>query len=335
MHKILGLVVLVGIIAVSYFAITNRGWPSEQPYSGPVEKIRVGNVGEYTIFNLIAKEKGFFEQNGLDAEIKEYSSGPAAIEAMQKGEVDFNVAADFVGVRSIFNNKDLRILAQVNRHRVFQLAVRKDKGILNPVDLKGKRIGVTKHSAGEYFLGDFLSLNGMSISDVIMVDLTPNEMLSQFDSGAVDGISLFEPHIYNLRKTSSPDKLAVWEIQGDQNLHALIYTTKDFIAEHPDTTERYMRSLVKAESYFKSNQQSVKDFISKRLNYEKEYVDYSWPRSTHEIGLKQEMLLGLESGARWVIKNRLTEAREIPNYLDYIYFDALEKIKPESVNITH
>ena len=51
----------------------------DQKYTGPAEKLRIGNIGEYSIFNLIAKEKGFFAENGIDAEIKEYTSGPAAI----------------------------------------------------------------------------------------------------------------------------------------------------------------------------------------------------------------------------------------------------------------
>jgi hypothetical protein len=34
-------------------------------------------------------------------------------------------------------------------------------------------------------------------------------------------------------------------------------------------------------------------------------------------------------------KNNLTDATKVPNYLDYIYFDALEEVKPEVVTIIH
>jgi len=44
-------------------------------------------------------------------------------------------------------------------------------------------------------------------------------------------------------------------------------------------------------------------------------------------------LTDLEAEARWAIKNRYTGARKIPDYLDYIYADALKAIKPEAVNI--
>jgi NitT/TauT family transport system substrate-binding protein len=43
------------------------------------------------------------------------------------------------------------------------------------------------------------------------------------------------------------------------------------------------------------------------------------------------MLILFEDQARWRIDNNLTEATEVPNYLDYIYMDALEEVKPEAV----
>jgi hypothetical protein len=47
------------------------------------------------------------------------------------------------------------------------------------------------------------------------------------------------------------------------------------------------------------------------------------------------LLITLEDEARWAIKNNLTSATEVPNYLDYIYFDALDEVKPEAVGIIH
>lgn len=330
---------LVGVIillVVGYVAIGNTVLKKGilPQYTGPIEKIRIGNIGEYTIFNLIAQEKGYFKQFGLDAEIKEYSSGPAAIAGLQAGEVDVNIAADFVGVRNIFNNPDISILAQVNQHRVFQLAARADLGITTPADLKGKKIGVTKNSAGEYFIGDFLTVNGLDLSDVTMVDLTPSDMIAQLESGTIDAISIFEPHIYKLKQKTSHN-LTIWEIQGDQNISALVYSTKPFINKNPDTIEHYLRSLVAAETYYKAHPEEVKEFIARKLRYEKAYVEYSWPRFTHEIGLKQELMLNMEAEARWIIENNLTTKTEVPNYIQYIYFDAIQKAKFDSITIIH
>ncbi len=41
----------------------------------------------------------------------------------------------------------------------------------------------------------------------------------------------------------------------------------------------------------------------------------------------------MEDSARWAIKNKLTDAKKVPNYLDYIYTDALKAVMPEAVRI--
>jgi len=49
--------------------------------------------------------------------------------------------------------------------------------------------------------------------------------------------------------------------------------------------------------------------------------------------LDQTILVSLEDEARWAMKERLTDKKEVPNYLDFIYVDALEQVKPETVTI--
>jgi NitT/TauT family transport system substrate-binding protein len=41
----------------------------------------------------------------------------------------------------------------------------------------------------------------------------------------------------------------------------------------------------------------------------------------------------MEDEARWMINNNLTTEKTVPDFLDYIYIDGLESIKPGSVNI--
>jgi NitT/TauT family transport system substrate-binding protein len=45
------------------------------------------------------------------------------------------------------------------------------------------------------------------------------------------------------------------------------------------------------------------------------------------------MLITMEDQARWRMGNNLTDKTEVPNYLDYIYIDALEEVKPEAIGI--
>ncbi|MEE9594876.1 MAG: hypothetical protein V3V92_05695, partial [Candidatus Hydrothermarchaeales archaeon] len=61
----------------------------------------------------------------------------------------------------------------------------------------------------------------------------------------------------------------------------------------------------------------------------------SWPKQEYAVKLPQAMLILFEDQARWRIKNNLTDKTRVPNYLDYIYLDALEEVKPGAVTIIH
>lgn len=302
-------------------------------YSGPIENVRVGNVAVHTIFNRIAEEQGFFKANGLNVEITNFTSGPESLAGLVADKTDIGIAADFVGVRNIFDQPDLRILAQVNQHRIFELAAKKDR-IRSPQDLKGKKIGVTKNSAGEYFLGNFLLVNNLKLEDITMVDLTPAEMIAQIEDGTIDAMVVFEPNIYDLKKKLGENFIS-WDVQGTRNISALVYTKQAFIDKNPDVIKRYIKSLIEAEQYYKTHIEETKQMVATQNKLERDYIDYSWPKIDHHITLDQVLLLGMEDAARWTIKNKLTDKTTVPNYLRYIYFAALQEVKPEAVTIIH
>ncbi len=331
MGKILAFVVLViGIFSGIYLYTHSR---KDLPkYTGPIEKIAIGNVKEYSIFNVIAQEKNYFSQNGLDATVNEYDSGPAAVKDLLAGRVDMALASDNAGVQTIFTHPELRIVAQFVRNRVFSVVVRKDKGIINRSDLKGKKIGVTKKSAGEFLLSQFLTLQNLTQKDVVIVDLSPAQIKTEIQKGTIEAGVLFEPNVFDLIKILG-DKVSVWPIEDGYYTFGLIYTTQSYIQAHPVLVQRYLQSLIDAQNYVTNYPTETKDLIGKRFGYSKEYIEYSWEKNNHNIALDQELLLSLENIADWVISNKLTTKTVVPNYLNFIYFDALEKVKPESITI--
>ena len=110
-------------------------------------------------------------------------------------------------------------------------------------------------------------------------------------------------------------------------------TKEDWIENNPVAIDRFMKSVLEAENYIKDHSEESKKFIKDKFNYESDYMDYSWPNQEFTVVLEQAMLIVFEDQARWRIKRRLTDAKEVPNYLDNIYLDALEKLKPEAVTI--
>jgi len=326
--------VFFGGAVVAFLWLSHQANVATTSHSGPMDEITIGNVGEYSIFNLIARDEGYFKQNNLRANIIEYPSGPPAVTDLLAGKVNFAIAADFVGVTNIFQNPDLRILAQTSQQTSFGLIARKDKGISDPRDLKGKRVGVTKNGAGEFFLGQFLIVNGMSPSDISEVNLQPAALINGLNSGQLDAIVIFEPYVYNLT-SSLGDKIIYWNVQGQQKTLAFSYTTKTYLRSHAAIVNRYVKSLVEAENFLTNNDTASRKLLAKDLQYSPAYVDYLWPKIDFHLSLAQPMLLYMEDEARFVIAGNVTAQKTVPNYLDYIYFPALQSAAPQEVTIIH
>jgi len=322
--------VLVAVVMV-VVAGTVAGCAGVEKPAGPVEKITLAAyAGETGALVYVAEDQGYFEKNGLEVTIKDYESGKAAADALIAGEADISTSADFVFVSNSFDHADLRVLGTVATAEVKELVARKDKGITTTDDLIGKKIGVTKKSGGEFALGRFLIFNALSYQDVELVDLKPSEIVEAVLNGDIDAGFTWDPNVYDIKEELGDNAIS-WP--GGQDFYFVLITKEDWIEKNPAAAERFMKSLLEAEDYIKDNSEGAKEFVKNRFDYESDYMDYSWPKQEFAVILEQAMLIAFEDQARWRIKQGLTDATEIPNYLNYIYMDALEEVKPEAIGI--
>ena len=326
----------IGIAIIVVIAISVGGC-SQQPeeYTGPVDKLTLAAyAGDTGALVYIAQEQGYFVDNGLDVIIKDYEAGKLAADALLAGEADICTSAGFVLVSNSFEHDDLRILGTVASAETVELVTRKDSGINQPSDLKGKKIGVTKKSTGEFFLGTFLIFNGLSVRDVEVVDLTPSEIVDAVANGEIDAGFTWEPNIFEVKSRLGANAIS-WPGQSGQHFYFILITKEKFIEENPQVIERFCQALIQAEEFMKENGAEAREFIRNKFDYESSYVDYIWPKNDFLVVLPQALIVAMEDQARWRIDNNLTEATVVPNYLDYIYMDALEEVKPEAVGIIH
>ena len=325
--------IVIGIIAV---AVVTGGylWLSrEKPdeYTGPVEKITVAAAAYLTgTLVYIAEDQGYFGKNGLEVTIKDYGSGKAAADALIDGEADISTSAGFVFVSNSFDHADLRVLGTIATAQVKELVARKDKGIASTDDLRGKKIGVTRKSGAEFQLGVFLVFNGLLYEDIEVVDLKPSEMAGAISNGDIDALFTWDPYLYKIKNELGENAIS-WH--GGEDFYFVLLAKEDWIKNNPEAAKRFIKSISEAEDYIKGNSKESKEFVMDRFHYEPDYISYSWPNQEFAVILSQAMLVAFDDQARWRMKRGLTDAREIPNYLDHIYMDALEEVKPEAVTI--
>ena len=328
-------VLIVVVLTISALLWFKQRQPQLPDYTEPSEKVTMGISATSLLPSMIhiAEEKGYFLEQGVDIEIKGYPTGKAALSAIFEGEVDIGTVADTPIVSNSFKRNDFAIFATIlDSAQHAKVLARKDRNINTPKDLMGKKIGTTIGTTAHYFMTTFFIHNSMDIEGVEIVNLKPKEMVNAIINGDVDAIFAWEPNIYKAKESLGDNAVLLSNKVGYETTFNLVLKN-DFIENNPELLKKILKALVKAEEFIKDNREESVVIIASRLESGREEINALWDGYIFRLSLSQYLIITLENEARWYIRGKLTEATEVPNYLDYIYPDALEVVKPEAITV--
>ena len=282
----------------------------------------------------IAQDQGFFSQNDLNVSSNKYDTGVGSLNAMLKGEADIAVGpAEFPLVVRALQKEKIKTIGSLDKIDFIYLIGRRDRGINSISDLAGKRVGTTIGSVSEFYLGKLLDLNGLNMQNITLVDVrTPVDWVNAVVNGTIDAVVTAQPYA-NSAKDALGDNAFVWQAQSNQPQYALMISTEEWISSHPDLINNFLESLLQAEKFANDYPTQAKTIVKERMNFTETYIETVWGQNQFSLSLDQSLIVAMESEARWMINNNLTNATLVPDFTNYIYFDGLTTIKPEAVNI--
>ena len=232
---------------------------------------------------------------------------------------------EFPLVRKALQNERVRAIGNIDKGEFIYLVARKDR-IRNETDLKGMRVGTTAGTVAEFHLGRFLTLHGMTLQDITLVDVkTPAGWVNDVADGKIDAISTAQPYA-NAARDRLGTNATVWPLQSSQPLFALAISSDDWITQHPDLASRFLKSLAQAEDYIHTHPAESRAILQNELNLDPGYMDTVWQQNRFSLTLDQSLVLAMEDEARWMIANNLTNATAVPDFRQYIYTDGMESM---------
>jgi ABC-type nitrate/sulfonate/bicarbonate transport system substrate-binding protein len=326
------IIIVVVLLGGVWYYTTSKKQPEK--YAGPVEKISL-SVANQPIGGLIyvALENGYFRDQGLEINRQDYTSGKLALDSVLKGASDLAVTADTPIMHAALNKEDIYIVATIGgSFKNLAVVARKHNGIKKQSDLKGKTIGVTFGTNGEFFLDTLLVVSGIDGDSVNLVNVKPEDSVNMVVSGKVDAFVAWNPHLVNILDQLGNNGVVFYDDSIYQWTWNLV-GKQDFVSSNSAKVERFVQALYLAEEYITENPEESQMLIAKSIHEDTVAVGKVWDVLDFTLTLSQSLILNLEGQSRWAITKGLTDSIETPNYLDYIYFDVLEAVNPSAVTI--
>ena len=328
--KIAAIGIIVVIILIAALVLFTGQTPAPPVLQEPLS-IGISSP-DLSALLFIAQEQGYFTGNGLNVTIKQYDTGLSAVNGLLTGEMDLATGSEYVFVGKTINGEKILITGNIAKFDNEYLIARKDRGIKNYSDLKGKKIGISKKTTNDFFLSRFLYLHGIDVKEVQSVDLKPQQMADAIVKGDVDAVLVWEPYANAIGKQLGTNAL-VWPAQEEQRKYWLVICRNETVLQNPALIEKMFRSLHQAEEFTYSHPVETKSIIKDQMHYDDQSVERFWQSTQFGLTLDQPLILAMEDEARWMAAQNMTGGKIPPSYLDMIYQNAMLEVKPQAVTI--
>ncbi|WP_456281130.1 ABC transporter substrate-binding protein [Cupriavidus sp. JZ107] len=151
---------------------------------------------------VVAQEKGFFEKNGLQVDLINYSgSTDQLLESIATGKADAAVGMIHRWLKPLEAGFDVKIIGSSHGGCV-RLVGSKAAGVTSLRALKGKTVGVSDLAApGKHFFTILLAKNGIDPDKDVTWRQYPADLLGvAVDKGEIQAIADGDPNLYLLEK---------------------------------------------------------------------------------------------------------------------------------------
>jgi NitT/TauT family transport system substrate-binding protein len=322
------------LVILAVIAWSGSGCKPPDKQAGPREKIILAySPTPNAILVHIAFAKGYFAEEGLDVTPQLHAFGKLALNAAIEGKADVATSADTPIVLAVMNGKKITTLAVIQTaNRNEAIVARQDRGIARPGDLLGKKIGVTPGTTSDFFAYSFLLFHGIDEKQVRRIGMNPDDMAEALRAGKVDAVSTWSPFRQQMQKKLGSNGVTFFG-ETFYTMTFCVAATKEYVSKNPETVKKVLRALIKAEAFVEQRPGESQRLVAEFTKTDKAVLEDMWDIFTIEVALDQGLLVNFEDQARWVMRNRLATRADMPNYLDFIYDNALRSVKPAAVSI--
>lgn len=242
------------IIPVVLAALAGCGKSGDEPKPAPLpqpakaanlEKVSLRLAWVYDMAEvgiLVAKEKGYFEKEGLDVTIEPGGFGLDPIKLVATGSNDFGIGGAGNVLLGRAQGVPIVAIGAEFQNTPVGFVTHKNSGITSFKDFKGKRVGIQTGADTDVLYRALLAKSGMASKDI-------KEVPIQFDMGPFVNklIDVLPAYVTNqpitLRSKGFETNVITAASQGLSYYGNVFFTTEKAVKEKPEQVARFMRAV--------------------------------------------------------------------------------------------
>ena len=242
------------------------------------ERLRIGYAARAVAHSVpyVAKEAGFFAEEGINAEII-HTAGSIAPMALMANEVDMTIMSAYLMIPVSTQNRDVVMVGGFSRYATMVLVARPD--IKSAQDLKGKIVGIQR-PGDAYEKSARFALRHIGLDadkDIKMLALGSNDVMwSALNTGRVSATVLSPPGTLFARKAGMNFMVDLTDLKLEYQ-GSTITTRRSLIQKNPQLVSRALRAIVRGVHLFKTRKDETMRILSKFLGTkDPEGLNESW-----------------------------------------------------------
>ena len=282
---------------------------------------------------MVATAQGLFRQAGVEVVSQPFSLGRDALKSVIDGHADLALVGDTPLMFALQNGADISVLSGLAQsRRMLAIVARKDRGVRQLNDLRGKTVGLSLGTNLTYFLDAMLQVHGIPSETVRLVDLKPPDVLSALVAGTIDAATLYQPILATALELMG-DQLEVFYGEDIYSFRFYLVGKTSYIDTHPQEVQRVLQGLIAAKQSIDADPVSARKVVASAINIKDDLLVPLFNSEDFMVSLDQAMLLTLDDQTRWAMKRGLVKPGPVPNYLHSIQYQHLEALLPSAVTI--
>jgi NitT/TauT family transport system substrate-binding protein len=220
--------------------------------------------------DLIAKEKGFWKEQGLDVEVRPGGVGIAPIKVVAVGDAQFGVATGDQLLLGAEEGVPVVAVALAYKDNPLSWVARSSSGMKSAKDFRGKKIGLT-------FIDDEPLFNAMmarvGLDAKTDLQLIPVKFdTSPFLRGEVDAFPVYRNTQAieieaELNKGGERTVVIGPTDEGIVSYSNLYFVTREFEKKYPNTVRAFVAGVLKGWAYTRAHPDEVAEIVAR---YDKE-----------------------------------------------------------------